>query len=227
MEVRFGWSSTEGGKNPPALGSSDDFGLSGLPTDPRIAGGLPSQSISGISALGRQATNPQWQFPTVYNPKINYTRLMGRHSIKTGYEYQWINVEVQDVNPLFGLDSYSGQFTRPAGAAANNLYSLADFMFGLRSNYALSTLFVANVRQDMHFAYLQDDVRVNDRLTVNLGVRYEYATPLFEKDNRLTNYDPVANTMITASSGSMYNRALVNPDRNNFAPRLGLAYSVS
>ena len=227
LEVRFGWSSTEGGKNPPALGSSDDFGLSGLPTDPRISGGLPSQTITGITALGRQATNPQWQYPTVYNPKVNYTWLMGRQSLKAGYEYQWINVEVQDVNPLFGLDSYSGQFTRPTGASANNLYNLSDFMFGLRSNYALSTLFVANVRQDMHFAYVQDDIRVNDKLTINAGARYEYATPLFEKNNRLTNYDPVTNKMITASSGSIADRALVNPDRNNFAPRLGLAYSAT
>ncbi len=227
LEVRFGWSSTEGGKNPPALGSTDDFGLSGLPTDPRIAGGLPSQTITGITALGRQATNPQWQYPTVYNPKVNYTWLMGRQSFKAGYEYQYINVEVQDVNPLFGLDTYSGQFSRPTGAASNNLYNLSDFMFGLRSNYALSTLFVANVRQDMHFAYLQDDIRVNDQLTVNAGLRYEYATPLFEKNNRLTNYDPATNKMITASSGSMYDRALVNPDRNNFAPRVGFAYSAT
>ena len=63
LEVRFGWSNTKGGKNPPALGDADTFGISGLPTDPRISGGLPSQSISGYSALGRQATNPQWQYP--------------------------------------------------------------------------------------------------------------------------------------------------------------------
>ena len=51
-----------------------------------------------------------------------------------------------DVNPLYGLDTYTGQFTRPTGAAANNLYNLADFMLGLRSQYALSTFFVAQMR---------------------------------------------------------------------------------
>ena len=77
----------------------------------------------------------------MWNPKVNYTWLMGRQSLKAGYEFQHINVEVQDVNPLYGLDSYTGQFTRPAGALpANNLYNLADFMLGLRSQYALSTL---------------------------------------------------------------------------------------
>ena len=228
LEVRFGWSNTQGGKNPPGLGTPgalDAFGLTGLPTDPRIAGGLPSQSITGFTALGRQTTNPQWQYPTVWNPKVNYTWLMGRHSFKAGYEYQWVNVEVQDVNPLYGLDTYGGQFTRPAGAAANSLYNLGDFMLGLRSQYALSTLFVANMRQDMHFTYLQDDIRVNDRLTLNAGLRYEYATPMWEASNVLTNFDPVTRTMVSAKDGSIADRALVDPDRNNFGPRLGFAYT--
>ncbi len=55
LEVRFGWSSTEGGKNPPALGSTsalEAFGISGLPTDPRISGGLPTQQINGYFEAG-------------------------------------------------------------------------------------------------------------------------------------------------------------------------------
>ena len=231
LEVRFGWGNTKAGKNPPSLGAPAPFQIPGLPADARIAGGLLSQSITGYSQngapFGRQATNPQWQYPTLWNPKVNFTWLMGRHSLKTGYELQYIAVQVQDVNPLFGLDSYAGQFTRPVGAAANNIYNLADFMLGLRSQYALSTLFVAEMRQRMQFTYLQDDVRVNDRLTVNAGLRYEYATPMWEKDNHLTNFDPVTVQMITAKSGSIADRALVNPDKNDFAPRLGFAYTAA
>src|SRR5215813_5419616 len=153
---------------------------------------------------------------------------MGRQSFKAGYEFQRVNVEVQDVNPLYGLDTYGSQFTRPAGIASNPaVYNLADFMLGLRSQYALTTFFVAQMRQDLHFTYLQDDVRLNDRLTANLGLRYEYATPYWEANNVLTNYDPATNTMIAAKDGSMYDRALVHPDRNNFGPRLGLAYSLN
>jgi hypothetical protein len=148
LEARFGWSRTRAGKNPVALGSAsalDDFGIPGLSTDPRVAGGLPTQLITGFSDLGRQATNPQWQYPTVFNPKVNYTWLAGGHSLKTGYEFQHVATEVQDVNPLYGRDSYAGQFTRPTGAAASNLYNLADFMLGLRSQYALSNILVANL----------------------------------------------------------------------------------
>ena len=230
LEVRFGYSWTQGGKNPPALGTpsaQDQFGLPGLPSDPRISGGLPTILITGYSDLGRQATNPQWQYPTVYNPKINYTWTRGAHSFKSGYEYQWIATEVQDVNPLYGRDTYNGSFTRPAGAAASNLYNLADFELGLRAQYALSSVLVAHLRRDMHFAYLQDDWRASSKLTLNLGLRYEYATPYWESGNVLSNYDPTTNSIVKATDGSIANRALVDPDRNNFGPRLGFAYTVT
>jgi hypothetical protein len=230
LEARFGYSTTRAGKNPPALGSAsalETFGLPGLPSDPRIAGGLPTQVIGGYSDLGRQATNPQWQYPTVYNPKVNYTWSRRSHSFKSGYEFQRINTEVQDVNPLYGRDTYNGTFSRPAGAAASNLYNLADFMLGLRAQYALSSVLVADLRRNMHFAYVQDDWRATSRLTLNLGVRYEYSTPNWEANNVLSNYDPVANQIILAKDGSMYDRALVDPDRNNFGPRLGFAYTLA
>ena len=99
-------------------------------------------------------------------------------------------------------------------------------MLGLRSSYSIITPFLANLRQRMHFGYLQDDIKVNPKLTLNAGLRYEYATPQYEKDNFLTNFDPATNTLIGAKDGSIYDRALVNPDRNNFAPRLGAAWAV-
>jgi hypothetical protein len=229
LEVRFGSSWTQAGKNPPSLGTDSafkTFGLPGLPDDPRISGGLPTTLIGGYSDLGRQATNPQWQYPTVYNPKVNYTWTAGAHSFKTGYEYQWIATEVQDVNPLYGRDTYNGSFSRPAGAAASNLYNLADFELGLRAQYALSSVLVAHMRRNMQFAYLQDDWRASRKLTLNLGLRYEYATPYWERDNILSNYDPATNAIVKAGSGSLQNRALIDPDRNNFGPRLGFAYTL-
>ena len=230
IEGRFGWSRTEAGKNPWGLGTPsmlDAYGITGLPNDPRITGGLNTQLISGYADLGRQATNPQWQYPELFNAKLNYTWVRGRHSLKTGYEFQFVKTEVQDVNPLYGRDAYTGNFSRPTGVAANNVYNLADFMLGLRSQYALSSILVANLRQRYQFAYVQDDFRLNDKLTLNVGLRYEYATPFWETDNLMTNYDPAAKTMIFAKDGSLYDRALVDPDRNNWGPRLGFAYSMT
>jgi outer membrane receptor protein involved in Fe transport len=233
FEARFGWSNTKAGKNPYALfkgeGSAESiYGITGLPSDPRVAAGLPTQLITGFSDLGRQATNPQWQYPTVFNPKVNYTWLQGRHSLKTGYEFQRVLTEVQDVNPLYGRDSYSGQFSKAVSTAANNnLYNLADFMFGARSTYALSNLLVAELEQNMHFMYLQDDWRLNDKLTINAGLRYEYATPWVEANNVLSNFDPATRKMVMAKDGSLKDRSTLNPDRNNFGPRVGMAYTLA
>jgi hypothetical protein len=227
LEFRFAWSHTNAGKNPPALGTpgaQEAYGITGLPTDPRVSGGLPTQLITGYADLGRQATNPQWQFPTVWNPKVNYTRSMGPHSLKVGLEYQHVQTEVQDVNPLYGRDEYSGRFSRPVGSTStDNQYNLADFMFGLRNRYALTNFFIANMRQNLYFGYVQDDFRVNDKLTLNLGLRYEYGTPQWERDNQLTNFDPATNTMVRATDSD---RSLVDPDKNNFGPRLGFAYAI-
>lgn len=229
FDLRFAWSKIDAGKRPPLSGGPsmfDLYGIPGLPTDPTITGGLTTQSISGYSQLGRQSTNPQYQNPTNINIRPSYTFSVARHSIKVGYEYLAVNTDVQDTNPLMGLDAYGGQYSRPTGAASNNLYNLADFMFGARSQYELADLTVAEMRQRFHFAYIQDDFKVTPKLTLNLGMRYEFGSPYYEKNNRLSNYDPETNSIIMATDGSYYDRGLVDPDYNNFGPRVGFAYNV-
>ena len=229
LDVRFSWSDIKAGKRPPLTGGPSMFelyGITGLPTDPAVTGGLTTQTIGGLSQLGRQATNPQYQDPTNYNLRLNYTFLLGRHSLKTGYEYLRVGTDVQDTNPLMGIDTYTGQYSRPTGATANNLYNLSDFMFGLRSQYELANLTVAEMQQRFHYGYIQDDIKVNQKLTLNLGLRYEFGTPYWEKNNRLSNYDPFSNTIVLAKDGSLSERALVDSDYNNFGPRLGFAYNV-
>jgi hypothetical protein len=231
FEFRLGISRTEAGKVPTNVGGANMrelYGITGLPEDRNLAGGLNTQVIGGYVQLGRQSSNPQNQDPFIWNPRVNYTRLLGRHSLKAGYEYQRINTEIEDFNPKYGQDGYSGQFSRPTGVTtSNNLYNLADFFFGARNNYQLANLFIPQYRQRMHFAYLQDDFKVSQKLTLNIGVRYEFATPQYEEKNQITNFDPATNKLIFASSGSLYNRALVDPDFNNWAPRIGLAYNIT
>jgi hypothetical protein len=231
LEFRFGFSRTIAGKAPPGLGFPTMdvvYGISGLPTDPRVAGGLTSQLINGYTNLGRQATNPQWQYPTMWNPKVNYSTFRGKHSVRLGYEYQRVHTEIQDVNPLYGEDRYAGQFSRPVGVTAgSNTYNMADFLFGARDRFRLTNLLIAQYRQALHFLYLQDDWKVTSKLTLNLGVRYEYGTPQWEATNQLTNFNPVFLRMDQAIFGSLPDRALIVPDRNNVAPRVGLAYQAT
>ena len=202
------------------------FGATGLPTSPDIAGGLSTQVVTGYSTFGRQATNPQFQNPTTWNPKVNYSKVLGRHALKMGYEFTAIRTEVMDINPVYGLNTYGGQFSRLAGGVADtNTYNLADFYFGLPSQVQLANYLITNYRQHQHFLYLQDDYRVTPKLTLNLGLRWEFATPLWERDNVLTNYDPATNSLVKATDGGLFNRTRVHPDYKDFAPRLGFAYN--
>lgn len=231
LEVRVGGDYTEGGKTPIGLGlSNSQYNIPNLPTNPAFAGGLYSLNFAGgLSALGRQSSNPQYQYPFVLDPKVNFSKILSKHILKVGFEYQRINTTVQDFHPKYGVDNYTGYFSDPGStagltAAQQQAYSLADFMFGARSHYEINNYAVAHLRQRMYFAYLQDDYKVSKALTLNLGVRYEFATPQWERDNKLANFDPSTDSLIFPTNGSLYNRALVHPDPHNWAPRVGLAY---
>lgn len=202
------------------------FGITGLPEGPRIQGGVTPQDIGGLGQrIGRQSTNPQAQFPTTINSRINYGWTWGRHTLKTGYEYAALNQIVDDTNPLYGIDNYGSSFSSPTGTN-NYLFNLADFFFGARNNYQLATQTQAEVRQRFHYWYLQDDLKVNNRLTLNLGLRYEFVTPVFDENNFLTNFDPQSRSLVRATDTSLADRAQRDLDKNNFAPRVGLAYRL-
>jgi hypothetical protein len=237
LDIRFGWSRNQGGKFPIGQGESSllvENGITdGLPTDPLVVRSLNAQSVTGFSQFGAQPSNPQFQNPTIYNPKANFTWIKGKHSMKFGYEYQAVNTEVNDFNPSYGQDNYAGQFSRPTGtitsndAATQQARNLADFMMGNRSSYALTTYAIVNLRQRYNFMYFQDDIKVTPKLTVNAGLRYEIVTPQYEKDNRLANFDPGTNSLIQARKGGVYSRSLVNTPLNNLGPRFGFAYSAT
>ena len=227
-EARLGIDYTQGGKTPPTLGASTaGLLLPNQPADPSLAGGLLSLGLSGgLSQLGRQGSNPQYQNPFVADPKVNYTKILGRHSLKMGFEYQLIDTAVSDFHPQYGTVNFTGFFS-DAGSTAGlsgvqqQVYSLVDLMYGAPSHYELDNNPVAHLRQRMYFGYLQDDYKVSGKLTLNLGVRHEFGTPQYESDNKLSNFDPITQTLIQASGGSLYNRSLVHPDTQDWAPRVG------
>jgi hypothetical protein len=241
VQARLGFSHILAGKEPPYIGgpsmASMFGGFQGLPTTPSLTGGINTQTITGLTALGRQTSNPQFQNPTSWDPELNYSKTMHRHSFKAGYQFLPIRTEILDTNPLYGQDTYSGGFSKPTCAqlsqssgctvaSDSTSYSLADFIFGLPNTINQGSYTVVNLRQFVHSLYFQDDYRVNDKLTLNMGLRWEFASPLYERDNNYSNFDPTTDSMIKASGGSLYNRGLVHPDYHDFGPRLGLAYSI-
>ena len=253
LDARLGLSRTKAGKYSFSIGDNA-ITIPGLPTNPVVEGGLPSTSVSGLSAFGRQSTNPQWQDPALLDPKVNFTFVKGKHSLKFGYEYEHVWMAVNDNNPLYGSFSYAGGYstcaatfsaacaldangTANTGATVADDY-WADFLFGTTNNYSLANFFVAHLRQTLNSAYAQDDWHVSPQLTLNLGMRWEYGSPYSEQHNYVSNFDPITQTVLTTTPGSagitgvtpvsasgVYGSTLVNPDLNDFAPRVGFAFA--
>jgi len=253
LDARLGLSSTRAGKFTLSIGD-DAITIPGLPTNPIVAGGLPSTSVSGgFTAFGRQSTNPQWQYPSLLDPKVNFSWVKGKHSLKFGYEYEHIWMQVQDSNPLYGSFTYGkGYSACPAAAptgtgpgtcdnptAAADTY-WADLIFGTTSNYALATYFRAHLLQSLDSVYAQDDWKVSPNLTLNLGLRWEYGSPYSEANSKLANFDPSTVSLLTLTPGftatgditpfsgnGVYGKTLVNPSLGDYAPRVGFAWAVT
>ncbi|QHN03034.1 hypothetical protein FTO74_06360 [Granulicella sp. WH15] len=234
LQLRLGLTWTTSGKAPINIGADNllaDFNIPNIPSDPSINGGLNSQAVTGYSQFGRQTTNPQFTNPYVANPKVNYSFLKGRNSFKVGGEYGFLNMAISDFHPQFGEDFYGGQFSRATATQATDAahiqaYNLADFLVGARNSYQLNNLATIQYERRWYMGYVQDDYKFSDKLTFNLGLRYELVTPNWEKNNHLANFDPTTNTLVQASGGSLYNRSLINLDKKDLGPRFGFAYQV-
>ena len=233
LDARVGFTWTLGGKSPYLVGQQSlntQAGIPGLPAAPTVVRSLSSENVTGFTAWGAQGSNPQFQNPFVIDPKINYSILKGRNSIKVGWEFMAINTEIDDFNPVYGQENFGGAFSQDGGGTsdtgAREAAYLTDFLTGARSLYELNNFVIVDYHQYMDFFYLQDDLKLTPKLTVNAGLRYELVTPQFVSGNHLANFNPSNDTLVQANDGSLYSRALVRTPKLDFAPRLGLAYQL-
>ena len=193
-----------------------EIGLGNVPSDAAIMGGMPKFNIQGFDAVGRHTSTPQFQTPRSWNPRVTFSWNHGAHFVKFGGEFLHVQTRINDLNATIGRLNFDNRFTNRA---------VGDLLLGLPSQLALTSYTVMDQGQDMQFYFVQDDYKLTSSLTINVGLRYEYATPPREKDNSFANFDPVAGQMIFATDGDVFDRALIHPDRNNFAPRIGFAYT--
>jgi hypothetical protein len=228
-ETRFGYALGDYYQLPPNYGSGcpgDLIGLKNAPTDPAICGGLPVFNFPGgtLERIGRTTSQPQFQTPRSLNVRESFAWNRGAHALKIGGELLNVETGIRDVSSLLGQFNFTGRFTGVNGIWAN---SVADLLLGFPSQYQQDSNTVFNIFQRMYFGFLQDDWKVSRKLTLNLGLRYEFATPPRERDFKWANFDSASRKFITARSGSLEQEALIKPDWNDFAPRVGFAYSAT
>ncbi len=198
------------------------IGFKGVPDDPQTAGGIVGIDIDGHLRLGSPNFMPKFQHTEQFQYLNTTTWLRGRHQVKFGVDIMMpMQNEYFDVAPTRGNLRFQSTFTG---------HAFADFLIGYANRAELTNVFVVDQRLWSTAFYVQDDWRPNDNLTVTLGLRYDFMTPATEAENQLANFDPTANNgaggLIFATDGSLADRALIRPDKNNFAPRIGAVYKL-
>jgi hypothetical protein len=220
-EFRFGYNRVRSDSVHPAFGvdANSEYGIIGVPNDPRFYGGLPHTSISRLTRIGGPFFRPQFQTSEVFQFAGHVTWTKGNHNVKVGAERRRDLVTYIDLRSLNGELSFNdGRYTG---------FGLGDFLLGLSSVQRLTLFHQPDLYSDGWQVYAQDSWRATDNLTLNYGVRYEYFTPLFDRDNLLTNIDPATGQIVTATDGGVRDRTLIAPDRNDVAPRIGFAWTVT
>jgi hypothetical protein len=213
----------------------EDKGLGALAQKLGIAGvqdGLMGLNFTGGLAnnIGSANIGTQQLFAnTTYHYADNLTLIMGRHMIKTGGQLlrQQMNTFYAGNNGRTGFITFNGQYS--AGPNANSPASRGlaevDFVLGYPSRLGrgLSTGTWGH-RKTIYGFYFQDDWRATDSLTLNLGLRWEYHTPLVEVKDRQANFEPFTGRLLLAGQDGN-SRALYEPFKKDWQPRVGFAWT--
>ena len=192
------------------------LGIPGLPSSTKsIDWGMPTLAVTGFAGMNSQDYNGV--FATIYtvNDTVTYSR--GGHSVRTGIEIgqQLYNAQIGRARDSL---TFAGNFT-------GNAY--ADFLLGYLSQSIQNPNDFVRYRYSYTYAaFLQDDWKLRNNLTLNIGLRYDYQTPDVEKQNRASDINPyTGQVQIAGVNGA--SRSLFNGDRTNFEPRIGFAYRPS
>lgn len=211
----------------------DLLGIQGLKRQPAEERAAPNIGITGFQGISWGGDNRR--VDNIYQLVDQLTWIKGRHTIKTGVEFR-PNQYNGPARPGFGVYSFTNRYTG---------YAYADFLLGLPTTTQREQerpLLYARFHNLSGF--LQDDFKISARLTLNLGLRYDYNSPQVDKFDIISTFDPATGKLVVPTDKAFqyihplfpkevpivtaeqagYSRGLRNPDRNNLNPRIGFAF---
>jgi hypothetical protein len=215
------------------IGSADPAlkAHSALAMFPRIEVG------GGIDSLGMNRAGLIDDLEDTRELQAHVTWIRGSHTIKGGLQAARMGFDVFRPEYPSGQYVFGPGFTQgpnPATASTTAGLGFATFLLGAPTGGQITGDPRFNTSQTYLGPYAQDDWKITNALTLNLGLRYEYQSPWIEKDDQLTFFDPEASDPLTGRKGVVRlvgrdsgSRYQTNPDRNNIAPRLGFAWRVA
>jgi hypothetical protein len=191
---------------------------------PDISFGYPAFTIVGYDNLGEAANQPQNRRNNTYQLVDTWSYTFGEHSFKAGFAATKFQANTLFDSNTRGSMTFDRVYTASAATNPAGGNALADLLLGLpfrtsvQVGEPLRYRFNANVG-----AFFQDDWKLSDRLTLNLGMRYEVNSPITEKYNRVSWFDESLGRMVVPLQEPSAPKRPFDFDKNNFAPRVGFA----
>jgi len=232
------------GTDSPAADAGILIGNASIASNPFYYG-VPSVTLPGLTGLSGATPSDAINQTISFSDFVSW--IHKKHNFRFGGDIRRVHADSltapgnlsNGAGPL-GSFTFSGNSTAlmtkdpTTGATiSSGGYSFADFLLGAPQQATIQAgLAKSYLRANVADLYANDDWRLLSNLTLNLGLRYEYFSPYFEKNNRLVNLDHNADfsQIVAVTPGQMgpfsgaFPRSLVNPDRSMFSPRLGVAY---
>jgi outer membrane receptor protein involved in Fe transport len=221
------------------LNLAQKFGLLGINTLGPQYSELPAIYLNGdYNELGGTDFKPLHFRETSVQFRDNSTFHFGLHTMKAGFEFRprWED----NYYPLFPSGAFYfypvrtgapctvyGDPTCNYGPSYVEGNDLAEILMGTPFSSYLGRRFSSAMLRDNQYAFfLQDDWKATRRFTLNLGVRYEYASPFYNPQNQMSMFDLTQSTLLIAGHNGV-SRYIVDADKNNWAPRVGFAYQIN
>ena len=190
-----------------------------------VSSGLPLMQPAGYETLGGASFVPLIEFENTFDYQGSLSWTKASHSLRMGAAL--IRRQVIDTQSSYprGAYNFDGNATNDPSGAIVSGNAIASWLLGFPSVGQLNENLGWNgYRMWEPNVWFQDDWRVNRKLTLNLGIRYDVFTPLTEVHNQISNFDPATNKIIQAGVNGVSDTAGVKTDYSNVAPRFGFAY---
>jgi hypothetical protein len=241
-EARFGWTSIkflntsiDYGKN-----LADQVGIPGVNLN-QVTSAMSQIRFDHIQDLGANGNQPLITNQNDFQMFDNVTYIRGRHTLKAGGSVTLRSREILNADTIVGQFNFHDNQTSNCGGItsgcaldSNTGFDVASFLLGYAQtvNRALFDAGTYTETRPEYSLYVQDDWRLNSKLTLNLGLRWDVYVPWIEENDKQSNFDESTGTFVVASDNAVVNgvevgRYLQTYSKKDFGPRLGFAYDVT
>jgi hypothetical protein len=221
---------------------SEEVGFPGVPFTPTDNnGGLPQLTFNDSSTLGSPTYLPAIELQNTYTLSDTFTLILGNETWKFGGEIRPEENTIYEPADPRGSVAFIPQFTDNAGDPGSGGSGLATLLTGQPNGGNINNLNNIDYFRHTYSLFAQNDWRITPKLNLNLGMRYEYFSPVYERFNAQASFNNVTGNLdiprssnVTLPASLSYlpvnhnaSNALIPRDFTNFSPRVGLAYQIS